>query len=112
MGFSSKQVAALRRNVDHRHIRTRQSNTGRELSYLEGWYVISQANRIFGFDGWSRETLESKCVLARENRGYFTAVYTAKVRPTVQANGATVVREDMEPEKAAGNSLARSTIRL
>jgi Rad52/22 family double-strand break repair protein len=93
MGFSSKQVAALRRNVDHRHIRTRQSNTGRELSYLEGWYVISQANRIFGFDGWSRETLESKCVLARENRGYFTAVYTAKVRLTVQANGATIVRE-------------------
>jgi Rad52/22 family double-strand break repair protein len=93
MGFSSKQVAALRRNVDHRHIRVRQSNTGRELSYLEGWYVISQANRIFGFDGWSRETLESKCVLARENRGYFTAVYTAKVRLTVQANGAIIVRE-------------------
>jgi Rad52/22 family double-strand break repair protein len=92
MGFSSKQVAALRRNVEERHIRTRQSN-GRELSYLEGWYVISQANRIFGFDGWSRETLESKCVLARENRGYFTALYTAKVRLTVQANGTAVVRE-------------------
>ncbi len=92
MGFSSKQVAALRRNVDQRHIRSRQSN-GRELSYLEGWYVIAQANRIFGFDGWSRETLESKCVLARENRGYFTAVYTAKVRLTVQANGAAIIRE-------------------
>ncbi len=92
MGFSSKQVSALRRDVDQRHIRVRQSN-GRELSYLEGWYVISQANRIFGFDGWSRETLESKCVLARENRGYFTAVYTAKVRLTVQANGITIVRE-------------------
>ncbi len=92
MAFSSKQVAALRRNVDRRHIRIRQSN-GRELSYLEGWYVISQANRIFGFDGWSRETLESKCVLARENRGYFTAVYTAKVRLTIQANGITIIRE-------------------
>ncbi len=93
MGFSSKQLAALRRNVEERHIRVRQSNNGRELSYLEGWYVISQANRIFGFDGWSRETLESKCVLSRENRGYFTAVYTAKVRLTVQANGATIIRE-------------------
>jgi len=92
MGFSNKQVAALRRNVEARHIRTRQSTNGRELSYLEGWYVLSQANRIFGFDGWSRETLESKCVLARENRGYFTAVYTAKVRLTVQANGTTIVR--------------------
>src|SRR3954449_542876 len=92
MGFSNKQVAALRRNVEERHIRSRQSN-GRELSYLEGWYVISAANRIFGFDGWSRETLESKCVLSRENRGYFTAVYTAKVRLTIQANGTTVIRE-------------------
>jgi len=90
MGFSSKQVAALRRNGDTRHIRVRQGN-GRELSYLEGWYVISQANRIFGFDGWSRETLESKCVLSRENRGYFTALYTAKVRLTIQANGVTII---------------------
>src|SRR3954471_10495223 len=92
MGFSTKQVAALRRNVDERHIRVRQSN-GRDLSYLEGWYVIAQANRIFGFDGWSRETLETKCVLARENRGAFVAVYTAKVRITVLAEGTQVVRE-------------------
>src|SRR5262245_49254735 len=43
----------------------------RQLSYIEGWYAISEANRIFGFDGWSRETVESRCVLARENRGAF-----------------------------------------
>jgi hypothetical protein len=92
MGFSAKQVQALRRNLDHRHVRTREAN-GRELSYIEGWFTISEANRIFGFDGWSRETVESRCVLARENRGNFLAVYTAKVRITVQAAGATVVRE-------------------
>ena len=92
MGFSSKQLQALRRNLDGRQIRTREAN-GRELSYIEGWYVISEANRIFGFDGWSRETVESRCVLARENRGIFLAVYVAKVRITVQAAGATVVRE-------------------
>ena len=46
--------------------------------------AISEANRIFGFDGWSRETLDSRCVLARENRGSFVAVYIAKVRITVQ----------------------------
>ena len=66
---------------------------GRELSYIEGWYAISEANRIFGFDGWSRETVDSRCVLARENRGSFLAVYVAKVRITVQADGATIVRE-------------------
>ena len=47
MGFSAKQVQALRRNLDHRHVRTREAN-GRELSYIEGWYAISEANRIFG----------------------------------------------------------------
>jgi len=92
MGFSAKQVKALRRNLDHRYIRTREAN-GRELSYIEGWYAISEANRIFGFDGWSRETVESRCVLARENRGAFLAVYTARVRISVQANGSTIIRE-------------------
>ena len=82
MGFSRKQLVALRRNLDTRVVRTREAN-GRQLSYLEGWYVISEANRIFGFDGWSRETLETRCVLARENRGTFLAIYIARVRITV-----------------------------
>ena len=70
MGFSTKQVQALRRKLNGRQIRTREVN-GRELSYIEGWFAISEANRIFGFDGWSRETVESRCVLTRENRGTF-----------------------------------------
>jgi hypothetical protein len=92
MGFTSKQTQALRRSVDVRQIRTREAN-GRELSYIEGWFVISEANRIFGFDAWSRETIETRCVLARENRGTFIAVYIARVRITVHAEGATVIRE-------------------
>jgi DNA recombination protein Rad52 len=92
MGFSAKQVKALRRNLDQRYVRTREAH-GRELSYIEGWYAISEANRIFGFDGWSRETVESRCVLARENRGAFLAVYTARVRISVQAGGSTTIRE-------------------
>src|SRR5215470_4127641 len=92
MTFSARQVRALRRKLDDRQIRTRQAN-GRELSYIEGWFAISEANRIFGFDGWSRETVESRCVFSRENRGTFLAVYVAKVRITVQAEGAIIVRE-------------------
>ncbi len=103
MGFSAKQVKALRRSPDHRHIRTREAH-GRELTYLEGWYSISEANRIFGFDGWSRETIESKCVLARENRGTFLAVYIARVRVTVQADGATVIREGHGTGEGRGTS--------
>jgi len=103
MAFSAKQVQALRRHPDHRNIRTREAN-GRELSYLEGWYAISEANRIFGFDAWSRETTESKCVLARENRGSFLAVYTARVRITVQAEGTSVIREGHGTGEGRGTS--------
>jgi hypothetical protein len=92
MPFTAKQTQALRRSLNSGRIRTREAN-GRELSYIEGWYAISEANRIFGFDAWSRETMESRCVLARENRGSFLAVYVAKVRITVHADGTTIVRE-------------------
>jgi hypothetical protein len=103
MGFSAKQLQALRRNVDSRHVRTREAN-GRELSYIEGWYAISEANRIFGFEGWNRETLESRCVLARENRGSFLAVYIARVRITVHADGATIIREGHGTGEGRGTS--------
>ena len=103
MAFSAKQVQALRRQPHQRHIRTRQAN-GRELTYLEGWYAISEANRIFGFDGWSQETIESRSVLTRENRGNFLAVYTAKVRITVRAAGTTIVREGHGSGEGHGTS--------
>jgi hypothetical protein len=103
MGFSAKQLQALRRHPNRSHIRTRQAH-GRELSYLEGWYAISEANRIFGFDGWSRETMETRCVLSRENRGTFLAVYLARVRVTVRAGGATIVREGHGSGEGRGTS--------
>ena len=103
MGFSAKQVQALRRNLDHRYIRTREAN-GHALYYIEGWYAISEANRIFGFDGWNRETIESRCVLARENRGSFLAIYIAKVRVTVHAEGSTTIREGHGTGEGRGTS--------
>ncbi|MGA8957288.1 MAG: Rad52/Rad22 family DNA repair protein, partial [Pseudolabrys sp.] len=103
MGFSAKQLQALRRSLNSRHIRTREAH-GRELSYIEGWYAISEANRIFGFDGWNRETVDSRCVLARENRGSFLAVYVAKVRITVQADGAIIVRDGHGSGEGRGTS--------
>jgi hypothetical protein len=103
MGFTARQTLALRRNLDGRQIRTREAN-GRQLSYIEGWFAISEANRIFGFDGWSRETVESRCVLSRENRGIFLAVYVAKVRITVQAGEITVVREGHGSAEGRGAS--------
>ena len=47
---------------------------------------------------------KSRCVLARENRGSFTAVYIAKVRITVQADGTTIVREGHGSGEGRGTS--------
>jgi Rad52/22 family double-strand break repair protein len=107
MGFSTKQVRALRRQVDGRKVRTRQVN-GRDLSYIEGWHAIAEANRIFGFDGWTRETLETRCVLNRETRGSFLVIYAAKVRITVFANGRTVMREGHGTGEGHGPSAAET----
>jgi hypothetical protein len=103
MGFSAKQLHALRRDVKREHIRSRVSN-GRELSYIEGGHAITEANRIFGFDGWDRETIESRCVMARENRGTFLVVYTCKVRITVRVDGEKIVREGNGCGEARGSS--------
>ena len=111
MGFSAKQVQALRRSLNRRHVRTREAN-GRELSYIEGWYAISEANRIFGFDGWNRETVESRCVLARENRGSFLAVYIAKVRITVHAEERSLSAKAMGRARAEVPRRAKCTISL
>jgi hypothetical protein len=103
MGFSDRQLRALRRNLDSRDVRSRMLN-GRELHYIEGWHAIAEANRIFGPDGWDRETVEWRCVLARDIRGQFTAIYIAKVRITVRADGETIVREGQGTGEASGTS--------
>jgi hypothetical protein len=91
-GFTRKQLGQLRRNVGNSVVRTKIAG-GREISYLEGWYVVAEANRIFGFDRWSRETLELRSLGSRENRGSFQAGYIAKVRVTVSTDGMTVIRD-------------------
>jgi hypothetical protein len=105
MSFSNKQVHALRRSLDTKFVRTRRID-GRALSYIEGWHAVAEANRIFGFDRWDRETIESRCVLSRENRGSLHAVYVARVRITVRADELTVVREGY----GTGESLGGGTI--
>jgi recombination DNA repair RAD52 pathway protein len=82
-GFTDSQVRALNRRVPDRHLKSR-INAGRKLTYIEGWYALAQANRIFGLDGWDRESLETRCILAREIRGVSTAVYSARVRAAVR----------------------------
>lgn len=107
MAFSTTQLRALKRPLKASDIRTRQAQ-GRELSYIEGWHAIAEANRIFGFDAWNRETVESKCVLSREIRGSFYVVYVAKVRITVTAENQSIIREGFGAGEAQCSTLGEA----
>jgi hypothetical protein len=107
MGFSERQVNALQQELDERFVHSREAH-GRTLSYIEGGHAISEANRIFGFDGWDRETVETKCVLGRESRSSCYAVYHAKVRVTAHAEDRIVIREGYGTGEAQGGSVGET----
>ena len=92
MAFTDEQRQALKAKLRYRHVRTRASN-GTPISYVEGWHVIAEANRIFGYDCWDRQTLSPRCLWRETQRGETTCFYTAKVRITVRAGEAMIVRE-------------------
>ena len=92
MALSDTQVRQLRAKLDAKHVKTRNAN-GTDLHYVEGWHVIAEANRIFGYDAWDRRTLASHCVWSGPSGAYHGAAYTAKVRVSVRAGDITIVRE-------------------
>ena len=98
-GFSPEQLAALSAPLDRANVRQREQGRSR-MSYLEGWQVIAEANRIFGFDGWQRQTIAVRCVaqaerlIGRDQKPGWGVTYTARVRVTVTAGRLTpLVRE-------------------
>ena len=92
MSFEAKQIRRLRARLNSKHIRSRVAD-GTLLNYLEGWFVVSEANRIFGFDGWDRETIASQCVWSKHMGARFAVAYIARVRITVRAGTDRIVRE-------------------
>jgi hypothetical protein len=102
--FSAEQITALSAPLDRAKVRQREQGRS-SVSYLEGWQVIAEANRIFGFDGWQRETVALRCVnqsertigargTSRDQRPGWGVTYTARVRITVgEGTGAQLIRE-------------------
>ncbi len=82
--FTPEQIEQLRAPLSRSNVKTRKQ-AGRDLSYVEGWHAIAEANRIFGFAGWDRQTIEVKQLGdAREVDGKFRVAYMARVRITVR----------------------------
>ena len=97
--FSTEQIACLSAPLDRTKVRQREQGRSK-VSYLEGWLVIAEANRIFGFDGWQRESIEVRCVnqyerpIGRDNRPGWGVTYIARVRVKVSVpGGAPLIRE-------------------
>jgi DNA recombination protein Rad52 len=96
--FSDQQKAALAAPLNGEHVK-RRSQAGRSLPYIEGWKAIDEANRIFGFDGWTRETVDLRCVaekprkIGADKRDGWGVSYIAKVRVVVLAGDVWVSRE-------------------
>jgi DNA recombination protein Rad52 len=94
MPFTNEQVAALSAKLNGTHVKSR-SQAGRQLSYIEGWHAIAEANRIFGFHAWDRTLSALKELGApREVDGKWRVAWMATVRITVVTdNGMPVVRD-------------------
>ncbi|MFN9637638.1 MAG: RAD52 family DNA repair protein, partial [Synechococcaceae cyanobacterium] len=89
-GFTPEQLTALASPLDPARICTRKQGRA-SVPYLKGWAVIEEANAIFGFDGWQRQTLACQCVtqaerpISEERKPGWGVTYIARVRITVLA---------------------------
>lgn len=80
MTFTAEQIAALSGPLDPKHVAQREQ-AGQKLSYIAGWHAIAEANRIFGYDAWNRETVELRQLGdARDVNGKMRVDYLARVR--------------------------------
>lgn len=62
---------------------------GPKGDYIEGWHAMAEANRVFGFGGWSYEIAQCTCVserpreIGQAKKPGFGVTYTAHVIVTV-----------------------------
>lgn len=94
MAFTSEQTAMLEEPLAKSEISTRKQ-AGIDLDYVDGFYVIDQANKVFGFDGWEgvvRDiTRVQEAETLKDGRTQHRVAYICTYRLTV--NGVT--REDV-----------------
>lgn len=91
-GFSTAQLRKLTAKLDRAHVQTR-SVDGKQLDYIEGWFALSEANAIFGFANWDRETVHFERLFERSRGEVTTCAYLARVRIRVRAGDRSTVRE-------------------
>ncbi|MGH7015089.1 MAG: Rad52/Rad22 family DNA repair protein [Stellaceae bacterium] len=92
MAFTQTQIRKLAGKLHVRFVKAR-TERGLTLSYVEGWHVIDEANRVFGFDGWDSETISAECVWQDARISPKACSYAVRVRIEVRAGKTVVARE-------------------
>jgi DNA recombination protein Rad52 len=107
MAFTERQIKRLEAKLSSKHVKIRMGGL-KELSYIEGWHAISEANRIFGFDGWDREMVESNCIWSGAIQGLKSCSYSCRVRISVHGGDTKVTREGTGFGHAMAGSLGEA----
>lgn len=117
MSFTDEQENWLSANLSTGVVKKREI-AGRKVDYIEAWHAIAEANRIFGYGCWDRETiyLNETCEVQRKiGKGQFQkdgweVGYLAKVRITVRdkEGNPLAVREGTGAGTGIGQSRAEA----
>ncbi|RDC59750.1 hypothetical protein HME9302_00945 [Alteripontixanthobacter maritimus] len=92
--MTPEQTKMLEAPLDPAHVKKPSGNFGPKGDYLEGWHVMNELNRVFGFGGWSytidltRDALEQA---DSKNGKQWQAAYTCVCTLTV----GDIVRQDV-----------------
>ena len=109
--FSDEQIAMLKEKLDPKNVKKRQDGRGGQLSYIEGWRVIAEANAVFGPDGWERKTEVALAWAGKRGTrsGEQDCVcYTAKVTITVTQDEQCVTRDGVGAGMGLGSTPAEA----
>ncbi|ELA41893.1 recombination protein rad52 [Vittaforma corneae ATCC 50505] len=87
--FSQKQKERIAKQLDKslgpEYLSVRAGFGSTQLTYVEGWMIISLANKIFGFDGWSSEIKSMTEEYCETNDGKTSVGYTCVCRVTLRS---------------------------
>ena len=92
--FTDQQLAQLNQPLDKKNVKQRKGGAGKQLSYIEAWHAIAEANRIFGFSNWDRTLKSLECVdqgKRTDGKSGYTAHYIATVRIIVRFGEASAI---------------------
>lgn len=77
-------IEELDAKIPREAVSIRDGGGGRELSYLQGWYVIDRLNKVLGHSRWAYQSevtpVHSGVVKDRYGKDVFTQHYIARVR--------------------------------